>query len=317
MTKILVTGALGQIGSELTLALKEIYGNENVITSDIKDEKDVPLNLLPYENINVLDKSRLEEVVKKHKIDVIYHLAAILSAVGEKNPLLCWDINMNGLHNVLEVAKELKLTQIICPSSIAVFGPETPRINTPQQTVLLPKTMYGVTKVAGELLCEYYVNKFGLDIRGIRYPGLISYKTLPGGGTTDYAVEIFYEALKNKKYKCFLEKDTIMPMMFMDDAIRGTIKLSQAKIEDLKDHSNFNFAGMSFSCEELANEIKKHIPDFEISYEPDFRQQIANSWPQSIDDKEAREQWGWKPEYDLAKMVEIMLENLKKRLGII
>lgn len=315
MTKILVTGALGQIGSELTLALKEIYGNENVITSDIKDKKDVPLNLLPYENINVLDKSRLEEVVKKHKIDIIYHLAAILSAVGEKNPLLCWDINMNGLHNVLEVAKELKLTQIICPSSIAVFGPETPRINTPQQTVLLPKTMYGVTKVSGELLCEYYVNKFGLDIRGIRYPGLISYKTLPGGGTTDYAVEIFYEALKNKKYKCFLEKDTIMPMMFMDDAIRGTIKLSQAKIEDLKDHSNFNFAGMSFSCEELANEIKKHIPDFEISYEPDFRQQIANSWPQSIDDKEARDQWGWKPEYDLAKMVEIMLENLKKKIN--
>lgn len=315
MTKILVTGALGQIGSELTLALKEIYGNENVITSDIKDKKDVPLSLLPYENINVLDKSRLEEVVKKHKIDIIYHLAAILSAVGEKNPLLCWDINMNGLHNVLEVAKELKLTQIICPSSIAVFGPETPRINTPQQTVLLPKTMYGVTKVSGELLCEYYVNKFGLDIRGIRYPGLISYKTLPGGGTTDYAVEIFYEALKNKKYKCFLEKDTIMPMMFMDDAIRGTIKLSQAKIEDLKDHSNFNFAGMSFSCEELANEIKKHIPDFEISYEPDFRQQIANSWPQSIDDKEARDQWGWKPEYDLAKMVEIMLENLKKKIN--
>jgi len=312
--KILVTGALGQIGSELTLALKEIYGNENVITSDIKEEKDVNKNLLPYEHADVLDKNRLEEVVKKHKIDAIYHLAAILSAVGEKNPALCWNINMNGLHNILEIAKDQKLKQIICPSSIAAFGPETPRDNTPQQTILLPKTMYGVTKVAGELLCEYYVNKFNLDIRGIRYPGLISHKTLPGGGTTDYAVEIFYEALKNKHYSCFLSKDTKMPMMFMDDAIRGTIQLAQADLNKLKNHCDFNFAAMSFTPEEIAAEIKKHIPDFTIEYNPDFRQAIADTWPRSIDDSEARKQWGWNHEYDLAKMVEVMLENLRNKI---
>ena len=312
--KILVTGALGQIGSELTLALKNIYGSENVITSDIKDLKDVNKEFFPYENADVLDKSRLEEVVKKHNIDIIYHLAAILSAVGEKNPELCWKVNMTGLHNVLEIAKEHKLKQIICPSSIASFGPETPRDNTPQQTILLPKTMYGVTKVAGELLCEYYVNKFGLDIRGIRYPGLISHKTLPGGGTTDYAVEIFYEALKNKHYSCFLSKDTKMPMMFMDDAIRGTIELANADFSKLTNHCDFNFAAMSFTCEEIANEIKKHIPDFTIEYKPDFRQEIADSWPKSIDDSEARKQWNWNHEYDLAKMVDVMLKELKKKI---
>jgi len=313
MTKILITGALGQIGSELTAALKKSYGEKNIITSDVRTDN-ISEEFLPYETLNVLDKNRLAEIVKKHDIKVIYHLAAILSAAGEKNPQLCWDINMTGLHNVLEVARELNVKQIICPSSIAVFGPETPKINTPQETVILPKTMYGLTKAAGELLCDYYVAKFGIDVRGIRYPGLISYKTLPGGGTTDYAVEIFYEAIKKKSYKCFLEAKTTLPMMYMPDAIRGTIQLAETDFSKLKNHSNFNFAGISFSCAELAAEIKKHIPEFEISYEPDFRQNIANSWPASINDSASREQWGWKVEYDLEKMTQDMLLNLRKKL---
>jgi nucleoside-diphosphate-sugar epimerase len=308
--KILVTGALGQIGSELSIALKKIYGEKNVITSDlhssnIKDE------FQPYETLNILDKQALANVIKKHEITTIYHLAAILSATGEKNPQLCFDVNIIGLYNVLEVARELKIKQIICPSSIAVFGPETPRDNTPQQTVILPKTMYGLSKASGELLCDYYVQKYNIDIRGLRYPGLISYKTPPGGGTTDYAVEIFYEALKNKSYKCFLKPATTLPMMYMNDAIRGTIQLAETEFIKLKNHSNFNFAGVSFSCQELADEIKKHIPEFKISYEPDFRQQIADSWPKSIDDSEAKKQWGWKAEYDLAKITADMLTNLK------
>ena len=308
--KILVTGALGQIGSELSIALKKIYGDKNVITSDlhssnIKDE------FQPYETLNILDKQALANVIKKHEITTIYHLAAILSATGEKNPQLCFDVNIIGLYNVLEVARELKIKQIICPSSIAVFGPETPRDNTPQQTVILPKTMYGLSKASGELLCDYYVQKYNIDIRGLRYPGLISYKTPPGGGTTDYAVEFFYEALKNKSYKCFLKPATTLPMMYMNDAIRGTIQLAETEFSKLKNHSNFNFAGVSFSCQELADEIKKHIPEFKISYEPDFRQQIADSWPQSIDDSEAKKQWGWKAEYDLAKITADMLTNLK------
>jgi len=267
--KILVTGALGQIGSELSIALKKIYGEKNVITSDlhssnIKDE------FQPYETLNILDKQALANVIKKHEITTIYHLAAILSATGEKNPQLCFDVNIIGLYNVLEVARELKIKQIICPSSIAVFGPETPRDNTPQQTVILPKTMYGLSKASGELLCDYYVQKYNIDIRGLRYPGLISYKTPPGGGTTDYAVEIFYEALKNKSYKCFLKPATTLPMMYMNDAIRGTIQLAETDFNKLKNHSNFNFAGVSFSCQQLADEIKKHIPEFKISYEPDF-----------------------------------------------
>jgi nucleoside-diphosphate-sugar epimerase len=312
MVKILVTGALGQIGSELTAALKKIYGNDNVVTSDIRDG-DIAEEFLPYEKLNVLDKPRLCEIIKKHDITIIYHLAAILSAAGEKNPNLCWDINMNGLYNVLEAARELSVKQIMCPSSIAVFGPETPRDNTPQETIIMPKTMYGLTKAAGELLCEYYVAKFGLDIRGIRYPGLISYKTPPGGGTTDYAVEIFYEAIKKKSYTCFLEADTVLPMMYMPDAIRGTIQLSQVEFSKLRHHSNFNFAGMSFSCQEIANEIKKHIPEFTIDYKPDFRQKIANSWPKSIDDTSAKIEWNWKPEYDLAKMTKDMIDNLSKK----
>lgn len=311
--KILVTGALGQIGSELVAALKKAYGEKNIITSDLR--ADAPSDdFTPYETLDVLSKNRLAEIVKKHDVKVIYHLAAILSAAGEKNPNLCWDINMTGLHNVLEVARELGVKQIVCPSSIAVFGPETPRDNTPQETVILPKTMYGLTKAAGELLCEYYVAKFGIDVRGIRYPGLISYKTLPGGGTTDYAVEIFYEAIKKKSYTCFLKADTVLPMMYMPDAIRGTMQLAETDFSKLKNHSNFNFAGVSFSCEEIAAEIKKHIPEFKIDYSPDFRQKIADSWPRSIDDSSSKTQWGWKPEYDLAKMTEDMLVNLRKKL---
>lgn len=314
MKKILVTGAIGQIGSELVLALREKFGSENVVASDLREPANVA-EFLPFEILDVLDKRGLENVVKKHNIDVIYHLAAILSAAGEKNPHLCWDVNMNGLYNVLEVARELNLKQIICPSSIAVFGPETPRQNTPQETIILPKTMYGLTKAAGELLCEYYVAKFGVDVRGIRYPGLISYKTLPGGGTTDYAVEIFYEAIKHKKYTCFLAEDTILPMMYMPDAIRGTIDLADADFKTLKHHCNFNFAGMSFSCTEIAAEIKKHIPEFTIEYKPDFRQNIANSWPQSIDDSSSKSEWNWKPEYDLARMVSDMIEKLRLKLN--
>ncbi len=309
MDKILVTGALGQIGSELTTALKKIYGDRNVITSDVRDGV-IAEEFLPYEKLNVLDKSRLAEIVQKHDIKIIYHLAAILSAAGEKNPNLCWDVNMTGLHNVLEVARECGVKQIICPSSIAVFGSETPRDNTPQETVILPKTMYGLTKAAGELLCEYYVAKFGIDVRGIRYPGLISYKTLPGGGTTDYAVEIFFEAIRKKSYTCFLAADTVLPMMYMPDAIRGTIQLAETDFSKLKNHSNFNFSGISFSCAELASEIQKHIPDFKINYAPDFRQKIADSWPRSIDDSQAREQWGWEAEYGMQKMVADMLKNL-------
>lgn len=315
MTKILITGALGQIGSELTAALKKTYGEKNVVASDVRKNEEISEEFLPYETLNVLDKSRLGEIVKKHQVTTIYHLAAILSAAGEKNPQLCWDVNMTGLHNVLEVARELGVRRIICPSSIAVFGPETPRDMTPQETVILPKTMYGLTKAAGELLCDYYVAKFGIDVRGIRYPGLISYKTLPGGGTTDYAVEIFYEAIKKKSYSCFLEADTTLPMMYMPDAIRGTIQLAETDFAKLKNHSNFNFAGISFSCAELAAEIKKHIPEFTISYAPDFRQKIANSWPRSIDDTASRQQWGWKVEYDLAKMTADMIVNLRKKLS--
>jgi nucleoside-diphosphate-sugar epimerase len=313
MTKILVTGALGQIGSELTAALKKIYGDANIITSDVA-ASNLSEAFQPYEQLNVLDKIRLGEIIKKHNINVIYHLAAILSAAGEKNPSLCWDVNMNGLYNILEAARELKIKQIICPSSIAVFGPETPCDNTPQETIILPKTMYGLTKAAGELVCDYYVAKFGIDVRGLRYPGLISYKTLPGGGTTDYAVEIFYEAIKNKSYTCFLKADTTLPMMYMQDAIRGTIALSQADFSSLKHHSNFNFAGISFSCEELAAEITKRIPEFKIDYKPDFRQKIADSWPKSIDDSSSKNEWGWKPQFGLSEMVDDMLDNLSKKL---
>ena len=314
MKKILVTGAVGQIGSELTIALRKKYGGDNVVACGRKTKPSEKLqNSGPFEYLDITNKESTEKVVKEYDIDTIYNMAAILSAAGEQKPLLCWNVNINGLYNIIEIAHEYDMTRIFVPSSIAVFGPETPRIKTPQETILKPKTMYGVTKVAGELLGEYYFKKFGIDVRGIRYPGIISSETLPGGGTTDYAVEIFYEALKNKKYICFLKKDTVLPMMYMPDCIKATMDLMDIEISKLKHHCDFNVASMSFSAGELANEIKKHIPEFKCEYKPDFRQAIADSWPQSIDDTVAREEWGWKPSYNLQSMTKDMLEKLGRR----
>lgn len=314
MKNILVTGAVGQIGSELTMTLRKRYGNDNVVACGRKTKpSEELLNSGPFEYIDITKQETVERVVKKYDIDTIYNMAAILSAVGEEKPLLCWDVNINGLYNILEIARKYEMTRVFVPSSIAVFGPEAPKVNTPQETVLKPKTMYGVTKVAGELLGDYYFKRFDLDVRGLRYPGIISSKTLPGGGTTDYAVEIFYEAIKHKRYTCFVREDTILPMMYMPDCIKGTIDLMEADIKKLKHHCDFNIASMSFSAGELAAEIKKHIPEFEVEYKPDFRQDIADSWPQSIDDSIARREWGWKPSYDLASMTKDMLEKLQKR----
>jgi len=314
MKKILVTGAVGQIGSELTMLLRKKFGNDNVLATGRKTKpSEAILNSGPFEFIDICKRETIEKVVKDYDIDTIYNMAAILSAVGEEKPLLCWDVNINGLYNCLEVAREHSMVRVFVPSSIAVFGPETPRDNTPQETILRPKTMYGVTKVAGELLGDYYVKRFNLDVRGIRYPGIISSETLPGGGTTDYAVEIFYEAIKQKKYTCFLRADTTLPMMYMPDCLKGTLDLMDADVLKLKHHCDFNFASMSFSAEELANEITKHIPEFTCDYKPDFRQAIADSWPRSIDDNAARKEWHWKPKYKLADMTKDMLYKLSKR----
>jgi len=314
MKRIMVTGAVGQIGSELTMALRKKYGNDNVLATGHKTQPSPTLrDSGPFEFINVTQRETIDAMIKKYNIDTIYHMSAILSAVGEKNPQLCWDVNMNGTYNILEAAREHNLVRVFVPSSIAVFGPETPRVNTPNDTILKPKTMYGVTKVAGEILCEYYVRRFNVDVRGCRYPGIISYETLPGGGTTDYAVAIFFEAVKNKSYKCFLKEDTRLPMMYMPDCLKATFDLMEADFSKLKHHADFNVTAMSFSAGELAAEIKKHIPDFTITYEPDFRQAIADSWPDSIDDSAAREEWGWTPDYDLAKMTADMLSVLSQR----
>ncbi len=315
MKKILVTGACGQIGSELTPALRERYGSENVVATDKKPPSSALRDSGPCEFMDVTRRQDIKAIVEKYNIDTIYHLAAILSAVGEEKPHLAWNVNINGLYNILEVAQERKMTRVFCPSSIAAFGPETPRGNTPQETILRPTTMYGVTKVAGELLCDYYFMRFGLDVRGVRYPGIISSETLPGGGTTDYAVEIFYEALKRQRYTCFLREDTVLPMMYMPDCIKATIDLMEADLSGLKHHSDFNLAAMSFSPAELAAEIKKHIPEFTCEYQPDFRQAIADSWPRTIDDSAAREEWGWEPDYDLAAMTADMWEKLEQRIG--
>ena len=314
MNKILVTGACGQIGSELTMVLRERYGDKSVVAAGHKTEPSPALrDSGPFEFVDVTKREAVEALVDRHNIDTIYHMAAILSATGEENPHLAWDVNINGLYNVLEVARERKMTRVFCPSSIAAFGPETPRENTPQETVLRPTTMYGVTKVAGELLCDYYFQRFDLDVRGVRYPGIISSETLPGGGTTDYAVQVFYEAIKHKRYTCFVREDTVLPMMYMPDCIRATIMLMEVDLSQLKHHADFNLAGLCFSAGELAAEIRKHIPEFVCEYKPDFRQEIADSWPCSIDDSAAREEWGWEPSYDLATMTADMLEKLSKR----
>lgn len=307
--KIMVTGALGQIGSELIPALREKYGAENVLATDIIKKENAGL----FEIVDVTKKESIESTIKKHNIDTIYHLAAILSAKGEENPALAWNVNVHGTYHILELAREYKINRIFIPSSIAAFGPETPCDNTPQETVLRPKTMYGLTKVAGELLGDYYVKKYNLDVRGCRFPGIISHKTLPGGGTTDYAVEIFYAAIKNKKYTCFVREDTVLPMMYMPDCLKAIIDLMEADFSKLEHHADFNLASMSFSAKELAEEIKKHIPEFACEYKPDFRQKIADSWPKSIDDSCARKDWNWKPEYDLPKMTEDMLKELIER----
>jgi len=312
--RILITGAAGQIGSELTLALRERYGAQNVIATGHRTEPSPALrDSGPFETIDVVDREQIERVVDRHKIDTIYHMAAILSAVGEDRPQLAWTVNTGGLYNILEVARERKLTRVFLPSSIAVFGPETPHDRAPQETILRPRTIYGVSKVAGELLGNYYAHRFGLDVRGLRYPGIISSETPPGGGTTDYAVEIFYEAVRNKRYTCFVREDTVLPMMYMPDCIKATIDLMEADPARLVHHCDFNLAGMSFSAGELATEIKKHIPEFICDYAPDTRQEIADTWPQTIDDRAAREEWSWEPFYDLASMTTEMISRLDKR----
>jgi len=313
MKRVLVTGAVGQIGSELTVELRRRLGAENVVATGHRSKPSPMLCDGPFEFIDVSRKETVLEAVDKYQIDTIYHMAAILSAVGEKNPGLAWDVNINGLYNVLEVARERNLARIFCPSSIAAFGPDTPRDNTPQETVLHPTTMYGVTKVAGELLCDYYVRRFGVDVRGVRYPGIISAETLPGGGTTDYAVAIYYEAVAKGRYTCFVREDTVLPMMYMPDCIKGTLDLMEADFSRLKHHADFNLAAMSFSAGELAAAIRRHVSGFECTYEPDSRQAIADSWPRSIDDRAAREEWGWRPAYDLDAMTVDMLEKLGKR----
>jgi nucleoside-diphosphate-sugar epimerase len=309
--KILVIGASGQIGVELTLALRKLYGNANVVASDLREENPLLTGTGPYVSLDVMNKEMLHVQVIRQGITQIYLLAAILSATGEKNPALAWNLNMQSLLNVLDIAKEEKLTKVYWPSSIAVFGPTSPKQNCPQKTVIEPSTVYGISKYAGEFWCNYYFNKYGVDVRSMRYPGLISYKSAPGGGTTDYAVEIYLEALEHKKYECFLEEDTYLPMMYMPDAIRATIELMEAPAEKINIRTSYNLAAMSFSPKEIALAIQHHIPDFSISYAPDYRQQIANSWPQSIDDSVATADWGWKPEYDLAKMTADMLINLQ------
>jgi len=316
MKRILVTGSVGQIGSELTLALRQRFGAENVVATGRKTPpSDALKNSGPFYFIDVAKRETLEEVVRKHNVDTIVHMAAILSAVGEQNPMRCWDVNINGMLVVLECAREHEMARVVIPSSIAAFGPETPRDRTPNDTILKPRTMYGVTKVAGELLGDYYFRKYGLDVRGLRYPGIISYETLPGGGTTDFAVAIYFEAVKNKRYTCFVREDTRLPMMYMPDCIKATIDLAEADLGKLKHHCDFNVGAMSLSAGELAASIRKHVPDFTCTYEPDFRQQIADSWPMSLDDSAAREEWGWKPAYDLEAMTRDMLDVLGRRHG--
>ncbi len=312
-TNVLILGGCGQVGTELATGLKELYGNDHVVVSDIKPAAEANVNG-PYETINVMDKDAIFEVIKKYKITQVYHLAALLSATAEQNPMFGWQLNMDSLLHVLNIAKENHISKVYWPSSIAVFGPGTPKKNTPQDTIMDPNTVYGISKLAGERWCEYYHEKYGVDVRSIRYPGLISYKAEPGGGTTDYAIHIFYEALKHNSYECFLTADTMLPMLYMPDAIKATIELMEAPAEKVKIRSSYNLAGFSFDPAGLAKEIEKQLPGFTISYKPDFRQAIAESWPGSIDDSRARNDWQWKPDFSLEQMVHDMLLNIKKKL---
>ena len=308
--KILVIGASGQIGVELTMALRKIYGNSNVIASDLREQNPLLQGTGPYVSLDVMNKEMLHVQVIRQNITQIYLLAAILSATGEKNPNLAWNLNMQGLLNVLDIAREEKLHKVYWPSSIAVFGPTSPKVNCPQQTIIEPTTVYGISKYAGEYWCNYYYLKYGLDVRSMRYPGLISYKSSPGGGTTDYAVEIFYEALEHNHYTCFLQQDTYLPMMYMPDAIQATLQLMEAPAQNINIRTSYNIASMSFSPQEIATAIQAHLPNFTIDYKPDYRQLIADSWPQSIDDSVATKDWGWQPKYNLPMMVKEMLDNV-------
>ncbi len=311
MSKILVTGAFGQIGSELVPALQKKFGKDKVVAMGHQTIGQFDGVL---EKADARDKNALSSIIKKHDIDSIYHLVSLLSVKGEIDPSVTWDINMNGLKNILDLGVENKI-KIFWPSSIAAFGPSTPKVMTPQHTVLEPTTIYGVTKAAGEALCRYYNIKYGLDVRSVRYPGIISWKTPPGGGTTDYAVAIFYDGLKTGKYECFVKSDTVLPMMYIDDAIKGTIDIMEAPFENITVRNSYNLAAISFKVKELEEELRKYIPDLKVVYKPDKRQLIADSWPDSIDDSEARKDWGWEHEYDLAKMTKVMVENLKIKFG--
>ena len=311
---ILITGALGQIGSELAEKLKTIHGKENVIISDIRDPKDVNYDGI-YEVIDVLDTDRIKEVIAKHNIKTVYHLAALLSGTAEKNPMFGWKLNMDTLLTFLELAKDKVIDKIFWPSSIGVFGPDTPKDNTPQNTIQTPSTVYGISKLAGEYWCKWYKENHGVDVRSVRFPGLISWKTPAGGGTTDYAVDIYYKAIEEGKYTSFLQEGTYLPMLYMDDAIDAIVQLMGTDVEKLGEFKSYNLGGLSFAPEELAEEIKKHIPTFEIAYEPDFRQAIADSWPSSIDDAVAKAEWGYAPKFSTEKMTETMLENLRVKLA--
>ncbi len=315
MRRILVTGGLGQIGSSLVPFLRKKYGRDNVIVADIREPENLE-DLSPFVKLDIMDRKMLDRVIEEEDIDTIYHLAAILSAKGEQNPQLAFKVNIIGLYNILEAGREYSLERIMVPSSIAAFGPETPKDNTPNDTVLRPRTMYGISKVTGELLGLYYWEKYGLDVRGVRYPGIISWNAMPGGGTTDYAVEIFHYALRGEKYVCFLREDTVLPMMYMPDAIKAITMLADAPSENLRHRTDFNVQAMSFAPKDLVEEIRKYVPDFEVEYRPDYRQKIADSWPRSLDDSTAREEWNWKPDYDMEAMVKDIIENLSKMMGV-
>jgi nucleoside-diphosphate-sugar epimerase len=311
--KVLVIGSSGQIGSELVAELRSNYGDSNVIASDIVASNQTIIDSGPFEILDVTDSNRLHKIVKKYKVTHVYLLAAILSANAEKKPNLSWDLNMKSLFNVLDLAKNKIIKKVFWPSSIAVFGPNTEKIKTQQYTITEPNTVYGISKLAGERWCEYYFNKYNVDVVSLRYPGLIGWKSNPGGGTTDYAVHIFHEAIKNKKYTSFLTRDTTLPMMYMTDAIKATLKIMQADSEKIKIRSSYNIAGCSFSPKELANEIRSYIPDFKISYNKDYRQEIADSWPNSLEDSLAKDHWGWQAQYNMQKLVKEMIENLNKK----